>query len=282
MIQQSLEAVNAGMSTYRPDSELSRINDAGQGCYPLSDSLRWVIEESLSLYHNSGGAFDVTVGPLVDLWGFGSTERDNKVPDSVLLTETQKSIGTDKLSIRDDQLCKASDSIRIDLSAIAKGFAVDQVVGILQTEEVANYLVEIGGELRVAGTRGDGTAWRVAVERPDPARRAVFGVLEMTEGAVATSGEYRNFFTYEGKQYSHTLDPRTGWPVSHPQGSVTVVHESAMTADGLATALNVMGREEGLKWANERQLSVLYLESEGEDFKEYPSNAFRQRFPDIH
>ncbi len=275
-IDAELEAVNDSMSTWLEDSEISRFNrlPPGQGM-TVSPRFAAVLEAALAIGAASGGAYDVTVAPLVDLWGFGPEGPREGVPDPAAVAETRARVGQDKLAWnREHRRLEKRAAIALDFSSIAKGYAVDRVAGILETGGFKNYLVEIGGEMRVSGRSPRGDRWRVAVERPEAGARAVARGIELSDRAIATSGDYRNFFTVGGERYSHMIDPRSGNPVTHDLVSVTVVAESCMLADGWATALTVLGREAALAVAAEAGLAVYLLAREGEGFEEYSSPAF--------
>ncbi|MHA7815205.1 MAG: FAD:protein FMN transferase [Pseudohaliea sp.] len=275
-IDAELEAVNASMSTWLEDSEISRFNRLPAGAtMTVSPSFAAVLEAALAIGRTSGGAYDVTVAPLVDLWGFGPEGPRDGIPDSAAVAETRYRVGQSKLDWNPDsrRLGKRAP-VSLDFSSIAKGYAVDRVAGLLEARGLANYLVEIGGEMRVAGRSPRSDAWRVAVERPQAGARAVARGIALSDGAIATSGDYRNFFTVGEVRYSHMIDPRTGAPVTHDVVSVTVIHKSCMVADGWATALAVLGREAALEVADEAGLAVYLLAREGDGFKEYSSPAF--------
>jgi thiamine biosynthesis lipoprotein len=275
-IDAELEAINDSMSTWLEDSEISRFNrlPAGEGM-AVSRRFAEVLEAALAIGAASAGAYDVTVAPLVDLWGFGADGPRDGIPDPADLAETRARVGQEKLDWDPDsrRLAKRA-ALAVNFSSIAKGYAVDRVAAILEAGGFADYLVEIGGEMRVAGLSPRGDPWRVAVERPEAGTRAVARGIELSDRAIATSGDYRNFFTVDGERYSHLIDPRNGAPVTHDVVSVTVVDESCMVADGWATALAVLGREAALEVAAEAGLAVYLLAREGEGFEEYSSPAF--------
>ncbi|HEY5715280.1 MAG TPA: FAD:protein FMN transferase [Psychromonas sp.] len=271
-IDQRLELVNDQMSTYRPDSELSRFNKAEKSLV-VSDAMRTVIKESLTLFEQSNGAFDVTVGPLVNLWGFGPDKKANKVPSDQLIAEKQKIVGSQHLSVSGNTLNKAIPELYVDLSSIAKGYGVDVIAEYFQEMGITNYLVDIGGELSLKGMKPDNKNWTIAIERP-VAGQNVQRVINIGDNAIATSGDYRNYFEFEGIRYSHTIDPKTGKPISHKLVSVSVVHKSCMLADGYATAITVLGPEAGLDFAKKHNLPVFLLVKEGDHFTEYYTSEF--------
>ncbi len=217
-VERVLEAVNASLSTYRPDSELSRFNRSAEtGWVPATADLLRVVTEAQRVGRLTGGAFDVTVGPLVNLWGFGPGRGEDRVPSATEVEEARARVGYARLEVRDPPpaVRKAIPDLYVDLSAIAKGYGVDRVSEYLESQGVGRYLVEVGGEVRGRGRNARGTPWKVAVERPAEGERAAYAVVEVDGVGVATSGDYRNFFEKDGRRYSHTIDPATGRPVTH-------------------------------------------------------------------
>ena len=256
-IEVVLSRVNASMSNWDVDSEVSRFNSLPVGEWmTLSPPLAEVVETALALSGMSDGAFDVTVGALVDVWGFGpNPARD--FPDDAEIETALARTGYRHLELVDSRLRKTRD-VRIDLSAIAKGYGVDAMAAAVAGQGCTDYLVEIGGEVRVQGHSPRGRSWRLGIEAPDGSGSA-HRVVTMNRGAIATSGDYRNFFEHDGKRYSHTIDPRLGTPVEHVLASATVVHASAMWADGYATLIAVLGPEAGLAFAESRDLAAYLL-----------------------
>lgn len=274
MLDAELIHLNKLMSTYDETSELSRFNQADiSQMFPVSPELLEVLDMSGMIYEQSNGAFDVTVGPLVNLWGFGPVPSRDIVPTDEEIASAMDRTGFELLKVGNGTLGKKAD-IYVDLSAIAKGYAVDRLAKILESENITNYLVEVGGELRASGRNDRDTAWTVAIEKPDSLSRSVFRVIELKTMSMATSGDYRNYFESNGNRYSHTIDPRTGWPVRHSVVSVTVIAPSAALADGYATAIDVMGLSEGLKLAEAQNLAVLVIIKTEDGFEEKSSSAF--------
>jgi len=261
MIDQELIYINKLMSTYDVNSEISRFNRSAQITpFKLSSETTEVLAFSLQLARQTQGAFDPTVSPLVNLWGFGPVRSDAKIPPADAISRVRAEIGFDALALdATDNTLRSQLPRQLDLSAVAKGYAVDRLAAILIDAGLSHFLVEVGGELVAKGTKFEDVPWRVAIESPDPVNRGIFKALSLRDKAVATSGDYRNFFESNGQRYSHTLDPRTGSPVDHTTVSVTVLADTAMVADGWATALNVLGLDEGLKLANERGLAALFI-----------------------
>lgn len=274
-IEAELSLVNQSMSTYRPDSEISRINGAAPGAVlSLSAPFATVLEAALAVGTASGGAYDVTVGPLVDLWGFGP-ERRQGLPEPEEIAAALAVTGQGKLEWTDGEngLLKRAP-VRLDFSSLAKGYAVDRAAAALAALGIRDFLVEVGGEMRLSGYSPRGDKWRIAIERPAPDTRAMTAALRLTDIAVATSGDYRNFFEHEGRRYSHSIDPRTGWPVAHELVSVTVLHPSAMLADAWATALIVLGPERATEVAQQQGLAVYFIRRDGDGFVHSHSPAF--------
>ena len=262
-VARRIETIEQSMSTYRPDSEVSRFNaSASADWFDVSTELCFVVDAALAVSRRSGGAFDVTVGPLVDLWGFGPDEPVATPPDPARIESAQKDVGYAKLAADCERpaLRKSVPGLHIDLSAIAKGYAVDAVTDLLDARGLSDYLMEIGGEVRARGRNAAGERWSIGIEVPDRKARKVQRVVRLPDMAMATSGDYRNYFEYDGVFYSHTIDPRTGKPVRHALAEVSVVAATAMDADAWATALLVMGTDDGQRLADELGLAVLFQE----------------------
>lgn len=281
-IDARLVQINKLMSTYDTTSELSRFNQYRYtDNYPVSDETRVVVQEAIRLGHLSHGVLDITVGPLVNLWGFGPTKRPEKIPTQADIDGVRDYVGLDKLHVTSNGLVKDNPMMYVDLSTIAKGYGVDQVAELLERQGLKNYLVEIGGEMRVKGERGDGTDWLIAIEKPVSNERAVERVVSIGTNAIATSGDYRNYYEQDGVRYSHLIDPRTGRPITHNLVSVTVVDKSSMTADGLATAFSVLGWDQAKALAEKENLAVFLIRRVDGEFEEYASPAFEQQV-EIH
>lgn len=261
-IAETLERIDQLASTWRDDSEVSALNaNPDTDWIDVSAELCAAIEQALEVSRQSNGAFDVTIGPLVNLWGFGPDGDVTEPPGDEELEAVMAAIGYRNLKTRCDQpaVQKRNAGVYVDLSGWAKGYAVDELAALLEAYNLTNYLVEIGGELRVRGHNAEGLKWAIAVEAPSKTQRRPHAVLRVTDTSVATSGDYRNFFDHDGRHYSHTIDARTGKPISHPLAAVTVVSESAAYADAMATALLVLGPEEGLELAESLDLAGYFL-----------------------
>lgn len=254
-IDRRLDDINRSMSPYLKDSEISRFNrflKAGAE-FRISADFLDVMKAAARIYQLSDGAWDGTVNPLVDLWGFGRAGRADQVPAAEKISALLGDIGFDKIEIRETgALVKRQASVTLDLSSIAKGFGVDQVAGVLRAAGFTDFLVEIGGEVRAAGIRPDRRPWRVGINRPKPEAGPdeIYMVVSLKGQALATSGDYRQFFVQDGRRYSHIIDPKTGYPVAHRAVSVSVLADNCTLADGLATAVMVMGAERGLALIN--------------------------------
>ncbi|MDN3639584.1 FAD:protein FMN transferase [Simiduia curdlanivorans] len=269
--------INQQMSTYDPESELMHFNNSAPGkSFRLSPELAFVLSESQRINALTHGAFDVTVGPLVNRWGFGP-EEEGVIPDAEELATIMQNVGAQWLRISDDgRQAVRQRPIYIDLSAIAKGFGVDQVAELLRDNGYANYLVEIGGELRVEGHNALGLPWRIAIERPSLAPGSVQAAIGLLNRSVATSGSYRNFRDVDGKRYSHTIDPTTGAPVTHNLVSVTVIADTCAEADAFATGFSVMGPEASLDYAESNDMAIFLLAEIDGRVVERWSSAFNQ------
>lgn len=264
-IGDTLEAVNASMSTWRRDSELSTWNAAeSTEARPATAALRAVLSEAARIGASSDGAFDVTVGPLVNAWGFGP-DGEQKAPDEADLAALRARVGVDKVIVDEaaGTVRKTRPDVYVDLSAIAKGYGVDRLAEAVEGLDYDEYLVEIGGELRGRGKNADGVAWRVGIEKPepdaDPTSRPIREIVALDDAALATSGDYRNYYEREGVRLSHTIDPRTGRPITHRLASVSVITDRCSTADAYATALNVLGPDAGYTLAEREQLAALFV-----------------------
>ncbi|TWX69864.1 FAD:protein FMN transferase [Colwellia demingiae] len=280
-IDAALEQVNQEMSTYIPDSELSQFNQlTSTKAIEISPGFARVVRESIRLGQLSEGKLDVTVGPLVNLWGFGPEQRPETVPSDAILAATKKRVGLQNLVLEGNFLAKKTPDLYIDLSTIAKGYGVDVVAELIESNGFTRYLVEIGGEMRLRGFKHTGELWAIAIEKPilDPSgeERAVHQVIIPKDNAVATSGDYRNYFEADGQRFSHIIDPDTGKPINHNLVSVTVIHPSSMTADGLSTTLMVMGMEKGMVFATENNLAALFISKTENGFDERFTVKFKQ------
>jgi len=277
-IDSLLRDVNQQMSTYIEDSELSRFNRyRGQDWFAISPDFAQVLQTALDVAKVSGGAFDVTVGPLVNLWGFGPEARPTRIPTGGEIQARRAFTGSDKIAVRLQPAAvkKTQPNVYCDLSAIAKGFGVDKVAGYLERIGIENYMVEIGGEVRTKGHSAEDEQWRIGIEAPDRPS-GIQRILAISDVAMATSGDYFNYFEQDGIRYSHTIDPRTGRPIAHKLASVTVIHASCMVADAMATAINVLGPEKGFDFASQQELPIFMIVREKNRFVEKMTPSFKR------
>ena len=276
-IERKLIQINTLMSTYDPESEISRFNRTRPGMpFSLHADTAEVLAFSLDLADKTGGAFDPTIGPLVELWGFGRATSTGQAPADDRIQVVKRQIGYHSLQLDTDApAVKTPIGRELDFSATAKGFAVDALAAILVQQGHSNFLVEIGGELLSKGEKRPGQPWRVAIEMPSNASRSIYRAFPLIDSAIATSGDYRNYFESNGQRFSHTIDPRTGYPITHATTSVTVVASTTLEADGWATALNVLGPVAGMQLAADQNLAVVMLVFEQNELKALESAAFK-------
>jgi thiamine biosynthesis lipoprotein len=273
-INAELARIDKQLSNYRKDSVIEQFN-ALETTEPqaVGDEIVKLIEIARKVSVASDGCYDLSIKPLFDLWGFNKDKLTP--PDNNTLQNTLKQVGFNQLEAVDNShLRKKIPTLKIDLSSIAQGYSVEKIAGLLEEQGIKNYLVEIGGELQTRGNKPDGTAWRVAVEKPISSERTMHKVVTINGSeplAVMTAGTYRHYFDLNGKRYSHILDAKKGIPVDHTTVSVTVIHNNPTEADAWDTALLCMGRQAGMEVANKAGISVLFIEQQGKEFKEYPS-----------
>lgn len=277
LIDKRLREIDARMSTYRDDSELSRFNQSKSGdWFAVSADTAFVAQLAVDLAQKTDGAFDPTVGPLVNLWNFGPNPDPGKFPTEQQVSQTLQRVGYQhfQVQLEPPALRKLHDDLAVDFSAIAKGFAVDALAKIVREQGFADFMVEIGGEVRTSGKSPRGTAWQIALEAPDRKQRSAQYVVPVQDRALASSGDYRNYFEHNGKFYSHTIDPRTGYPVTHRTAAVSVLADDCASADAWATALLVMGAQKGLELAKQQQLAILFMSRDGDSIVTETSSNF--------
>lgn len=281
--EQLLDLVDRQMSIYRDDSYITRFNRAGPGeTLVIPPDFNQVLTTALELAKASGGAFDPTVGPLVELWGFGGEGASSEPPPREEIEALREKVGWERLEFdsASGELTQPGD-IYLDVAAVAKGHAVDRLADLLDARGVSSYLVSIGGDMRIRGRKADGEPWRVGIERPTAGSRDIHRVVAPRDIAMTSSGDYRNFFEYDGRRYAHIIDARTGYPVEHELASVSVLHERARKADGLATMLTVLGAEEARVFAEERDLAVFLIERTEDGYREWESPAFSEHLYEV-
>ena len=272
-----LDRIDRGMSGYRADSEISHFNAvASTDWFEVSRDLASVVDAALAVSRHSGGAFDVTIAPLVAAWGFGASGEPIDLPDEARLTELRAHVGYEKLHARLDPPALRKDDPRliVDLNGIAPGYAVDLLAQRLRAMGIHNFMIDIGGEVQAQGRNARGQLWRIAVERPIDAEPEPYAIVQLDNAAVTTSGEYRHYYTRAGVRFSHTIDPRTGAPVKHSLASVVVIGKSSMHADAWATAFNVLGARAGQALARRLDMPVMFIEQDGETLRSVATPKF--------
>jgi len=273
-----IDRINGSMSTYKNDSELSKLNqNTRTEPIPISAELAHVLDTSIQMYNQSGGAFDVTLGPVINAWGFGP-DKDVAQPSPAILAAAKARVGSNKLTLDLDKktLKRSIPNLYIDLSAIAKGYAVDEMGRALEKLGVQRYMVEVGGEIRTRGQNGHDQPWQMGVVRPERDGPQVAElVVPLNDHSMATSGNYRNYTLKDGRVIAHAMDARTSEPVAHNLASVTVLHADCMLADAWATALFVLGVDAGMALAEKEKLAALFLTPGPEGFV----RRMTQRFP---
>ena len=278
-LKERLDEVDALMSTYKKNSDVSRINrSAVNSPIKVANETFYVLTAAQQISVATDGAFDVTIGKLVNLWGFGPTINIKQVPDDATVQALRGSTGYRHLHLDNvhNEVTKDSAEVYVDLSAIAKGYAVDAAAQLLLQRGIDNFMVEIGGEIITHGHKYGNLPWVIGIESPQTDKRVVQRKLYLHNVAMATSGDYRNYFEFNGQRYSHTIDPATGYPIRHRLASVTVISDSCMHADALATALMVMGPQKGIRYAREHNLAILMLIKQGNRFIERRSSGFER------
>lgn len=284
LIEIELSKVNQQMSTYLKDSEISVFNDAlSSDWVAVSTETAQVIELAQSISVTSKGAFDITVGPIVDLWGFGPEKGAEKIPSETELESARARVGFTQLEVSLDPpaIKKSNPAVRIDLSAIAKGHGVDRVGSLLANHGIKNYFVEIGGEIVTRGTRPNAQSWQIGIETPQFGPRSIQSIIGLSDAAIATSGDYRNYFEHEGKRYSHTIDPSTGRPITHQLASASVVADNCALADAIATCMMVLGPDRGLALADANEWAVFLIQRNEDSLISSSSSQFERRFPNV-
>ncbi len=279
-IDSLLHRVNMKMSTYIPSSEISRFNSYhSTKPFKVSDGFMYVFRIAEKIYHETNGAFDPTVEPLVDLWGFGKTGRRDKPPAESDILHLLGTVGMDKIKSKDSFIQKSIPDIQLDFSAIAKGYGVDAVAGYIISRGFNNFLVEIGGEVVVKGKHNN-KPWRVGIDKPSiehPFEHTLEAILEISNKAIATSGDYRNYFIAEDSLFSHTINPVTGRPVHNGVASATVIAPNCTLADGLATSIMVLGEKKGLAWVEKMpNVEAMVILREGHTYRVAMSSGFKK------
>lgn len=262
-VEAVLADVNAKMSNWDKNSEVSRFNASSETTpVGVSGNFIAVMTAANQVHELSGGKFDVTLGPLIELWGFGPRKPEDPVPSDAAVEKALEFVGQSKMLTVDETastIAKQAPEVGINLSAIAKGYGIDAVAAKLAELGIENYMVEIGGDLVTAGQNDKGEAWKIGIEKPEPGEQAVELIVSLKNKGLATSGDYRNFVEYDGIRYSHIIDPVTGKPITHWTTSVSVLADNAMMADAWATAMLVLGSEKGLEVAEANNIAVYFI-----------------------
>ncbi|WP_425085319.1 FAD:protein FMN transferase [Ruegeria profundi] len=262
-VEETLAAVNAKMSNWDPNSEVSTFS-ASTSTDPVavSDEFALVLAAANDVHNKTDGAFDVTLGPLIELWGFGPRKPEDPVPSDADIEAALAGVGQKRLLTLDAEagtLAKSEPGVGINLSAIAKGYGIDAVAETLRDAGIENYLVEIGGDLVSKGQNDKGETWQIGIEKPQAGSQSLQLIVSLDDRGMASSGDYKNYFEQDGVRYSHIIDPTTGRPITHRTTSVTVLAVNAMMADAWATAMLALGREKGMQLAEEHKLAVYFI-----------------------
>ena len=275
-VDSTLNSINMQMSTYIQQSEISKFNEAKTVSILPSSNFLDVLDYGRELSKSTDGMFDITVAPLVKLWGFDHAKSSWEPPDKLDIAKLLDSIGNSAWGILDGNLIKLKPNVEIDVNAIAKGFGVDTISNLLKSLGYNNFMVEIGGEVYCTGINNSGEVWKIGIELPMFDTRTFSKIVSLSNAAMATSGDYRNYYTYNGKNYSHTINPKNGTPIEHLLASVTVISKTCMDADGLATALLVMGTDKAMDYIEKNILAecLLIERDENGNFRTFMSSGF--------
>ncbi|EIK96692.1 ApbE domain-containing protein [Pseudomonas sp. M47T1] len=275
-VERILGEVDQQLSLYRSDSDVQRFNaQPADSCRVMPPAVLALVQYGQSLSSASDGAYDQTVGPLMNLWGLGASHGLQQVPRPAVLALTRQRVGYRHLRIDGDQLCKDA-AVEVDLNSVAAGYAVERIGARLQAMGIGSYLAEATGELKAVGHKPDGSAWNISVQAPRTDDQHASRELGVDGYGVSTSAEQRSFFLQAGQRYSHLLDARTGRPVNHSLASVTVIHPSALSADGLSTLLMILGPEQGWDYARGHDIAALFVRRDGEVLSSRPTPAFER------
>lgn len=275
-VEKILAEIDQQMSTYRSDSDIERFNNLpANRCQTMPAPILELVRVGERLSSLSEGSFDLTVEPLLNLWGFGPQAREEKVPSAEALAQVRQRVGHSHLRIDGDQLCK-DVAVEVDFNSIAAGYAVDTIAAKLEEQGIHNYLAEVTGELKATGKKLDGSAWHIALEEPRDDQQVAQKVITIDGYGVSTSGDYRHYFEQNGRRYSHTFDARSGAPVLHTLASVTVIHPSALMADGLSTLLMILGPERGWDYAETHDVGAFFVIRADTGFVTRTNQAFER------
>lgn len=279
-VQAQLDADDRLLSTWKNDSALMRFNHAADTRpWPVSEAMADIVTLSLRIGAKTHGAMDITVGPLVNLWGFGPDKQPVATPDAQAIAAAKARTGLQHLQVINQSgrqfLQKDIPDLFVDLSTVGEGYAADHLARLMEQEGISRYLVSVGGALVSRGMNGEGKPWRVAIQKPTDRENAVQAIVDINGHGISTSGSYRNYYELDGKRISHVIDPQTGQPITHKLVSVTVIAPTALEADGWDTGLMVLGPEKAQQVVREQGLAVYMIVKEGEGFKTWMSPQFR-------
>ncbi|EPY4498433.1 thiamine biosynthesis lipoprotein ApbE [Klebsiella quasipneumoniae] len=279
-VQAQLDADDRLLSTWKNDSALMRFNHAADTRpWPVSEAMADIVTLSLRIGAKTDGAMDITVGPLVNLWGFGPDKQPVATPDAQAIAAAKARTGLQHLQVINQSgrqfLQKDIPDLFVDLSTVGEGYAADHLARLMEQEGISRYLVSVGGALVSRGMNGEGKPWRVAIQKPTDRENAVQAIVDINGHGISTSGSYRNYYELDGKRISHVIDPQTGQPITHKLVSVTVIAPTALEADGWDTGLMVLGPEKAQHVVREQGLAVYMIVKEGEGFKTWMSPQFR-------
>lgn len=278
-IEKQLDADDQLLSTWKPDSALMRFNHSPSlELWPVSPEMADIVTIALRVGARTQGAMDVTVGPLVNLWGFGPDKQPNKVPEQAQIDAAKARTGLQHLRVinlaQRQYLQKDLPDLFVDLSTVGEGYAADHLARLMEQEGIARYLVSVGGALVSRGMNGSGKPWRVAIQKPTDTENAVQAVVDINGHGISTSGSYRNYYELGGKRISHVIDPQTGRPIDHNLVSVTVIAPTALEADAWDTGLMVLGTQKAQDVVKQEGLAVYMIMREGDKFTTWMSPQF--------
>ena len=278
-VQQQLDADDQLLSTWKNDSALMRFNHSSSLTpWPVNDAMADIVTESLRIGYKTQGAMDITVGPLVNLWGFGPDKQPVKTPTQAQIDAANARTGLAFLSVINrsgrQYLQKSIPDLFVDLSTVGEGYAADHLARLMTEEGISRYLVSVGGALVSRGMNADGQPWRVAIQKPTDRENAVQAIVDINGHGISTSGSYRNYYELDGQRISHVIDPQTGRPITHKLVSVTVIASTALEADGWDTGLMVLGPQKAQQVVREQGLAVYMIMKEGDGFTTWMSPQF--------
>ena len=278
-VKDTLSKANKILSNWDKNSEISTINKFNNTTpIKISNELNEVFKTASEINIKTNGFFDITLDPIIELWGFGYKSKQTKTaPSEQQIKNTLSIVGQRSLldiNYENNELIKKNKNLKINLSSIGKGFGIDLIGKKLNQLGIKNYLINIGGDILTKGHNKKNKNWIIGIENPNLKEKLIKDIVNLTNKGLATSGDYKNFFTKDGKRYSHIINPKTGKPIMHSTKSVTVIHDNSMKADGWATALLALGSVDGLKIAEKEKIAVLFIDEIDDKFVKFKSNQF--------